>query len=487
MRRLLSRGVVAALLLSVGMGCATAPGPGRPTTLQDRVEIPEAWETSTEGDLPLPPPTEAWWTAFADARIDSVVEEALAHNPSVGIALANVEAARANVTIAGAGRWPQLEATSGVSRRKQIFVGLPFPGPGPASSLSNSYSLGLQSSWEIDLWNRLGQQARASVAQWQASQADLEGARLSVAAQSIRAWSAVIESRRLRELAERTVETYAQTLRHTQSRYERGLTSSLDLHLARTQWASAQALLEERQTAEDRSRRQLEILLGRYPRAALEEHGDLPPLRPLPPAGLPGDLLLRRPDLVAAERRLTASGALLTAARRDLLPRLSLSSSVGTTSDQLSDLLDGNFSIWSIAGNLVQPLFQGGRLRARVQAQRAAQRASLEQYATTALQAFEEVENALDAEAGLAAREAALRRATASARRAADLSEARYRRGVGDFLVVLESQRRFLEAETQLVSLEAQRLRQRVDLHVALGGGLSPTPPTSSPSSTTSR
>jgi outer membrane protein, multidrug efflux system len=471
MNRKLSKVLASAVVAASLVGCASAPEVRPIAGLDSTVEIPERWQTqSLTGDRG----DRDWWRALEDPRVDVVVEEALRQNHTLGLAIANVEAAHANATIAGAGRWPQINGTLRSSRSKQIFVGLPFPGAGPASSLSNVYTPSLDASWELDLWNRLGQQAQAAVAQWQASEAELRAARLSIAAQSVRAWASLIESRSLRELSARSVDTYRETARISRSRYDRGLTNAVDVHLASTQLESAAALLEERDLLLQQNRRQLELLLGRYPRGAFEEQGELPVLAAAPPAGLPADLLRRRPDLVAAERRLAASGALTRAAQRELLPRITLTGSTGTTSDQLSDLLDGKFSIWSLAGGLVQPLFQGGRLRAQVAVQRASQRASLEQYATAVLAAFAEVENSLDAESRLVRREIHLRAAFVSAERAATLSEDRYRRGIGDLLQVLEAQRRALDSESLLVSIEAQRLRQRVDLHVALGGDFDP-------------
>ena len=221
----------------------------------------------------------------------------------------------------------------------------------------------------------------------------------------------------------------------------------------------------------DATVRQLEVLLGRYASATVSTPSTLPDTPPAIPGGLPAALVSRRPDLVAAERRIAAARQRLHVARADLYPRFSLTGSTGTATSALTDLIDGDFGIWSLLGNLLQPVFQGGRLRAGVDRAEARAAEELATYANTALQAFAEVETALAAEEFLAERERHLETSVEQSRAAESLADDRYRIGLDDYVTVLESQRLALQAERDLIGARRQRLENRVDLYLALGGG----------------
>jgi outer membrane protein TolC len=185
---------------------------------------------------------------------------------------------------------------------------------------------------------------------------------------------------------------------------------------------------------------------------------------------LPANIVRRRPDLVAAEKRLASSYARVIESQRALYPRISLTGSTGTSTDEFKNLLNGDYSVWNLVGNLLQPIFQGGRLRAGVDLARAREMESLALYAATVLNAYAEVEIALAAEEFLAEREEALRTATEQSLAARDLANDRYARGLTDLIEVLEAQRRAFLSESQLIGVQRARLDNRVDLYLALGG-----------------
>ncbi len=212
------------------------------------------------------------------------------------------------------------------------------------------------------------------------------------------AWFALIEARQQRELAERDTEARERNLRVTERRYERGVSSSLDVRLSRSALGSSRANLALRQRLELEASRALEVLLGRYPAAELEAAAALPELPPLDGAGAPGDILARRPDLIAAEARMEANGLRARAARKQLLPQLTLSSQVNTSGPELADLIDPERLAGNIVGGLLQPVFQGGRLLANSKRARAAAEAALYGYAQTVLTAYQEAENTISAE-----------------------------------------------------------------------------------------
>jgi NodT family efflux transporter outer membrane factor (OMF) lipoprotein len=269
------------------------------------------------------------------------------------------------------------------------------------------------------------------------------------------------------------VDNHRQTAGQVRDRYEQGLRSPLDLRLALASLHDAEALAALRGAQLEAAQRALEILLGRYPSGTLQAIAELPDIPISVPAGLPAQLLERRPDLIVAERRLAASHSRVQEAKAALLPRISLTASGGRSSSELDDLLSSQFNVWSLAGNLAQPLLEGGRLQANVDLSEARGREALATYASTVLRAFSEVETALAAESHLEQREQDLLHSVEQSRAALVLAEDRYRLGLEEMVTLLESQRRLLNAESQWIAVRRQRLENRVDLHLALGGGFS--------------
>jgi len=229
--------------------------------------------------------------------------------------------------------------------------------------------------------------------------------------------------------------------------------------------------LQQRREAVERLTRQLELLLRDYPSGTQATTALLPPIPEPPPTGLPVDLLTRRPDVAASMFQLRAAGFRTAAAQRSLLPSLNLTGSAGTASNELGDLLDGDFFVWSIAGRLLQPIFQGGRLRAQVRLAEGQQDEASERFVETLLTALSEVETALAVDDDLAAREAALVAAAEASQQSVDISFNRYRAGIDPFLTVLQSQQGALDARSAVIATRRARLENRVALHLALGGG----------------
>ena len=414
-----------------------------------------------------------WWMTFDDSLATQLVREALTNNYTVQIAATNVAAARAQARIVGVATWPQSSATGSGSRSKRNFIGFPIPGAGGQvqSTTSTSFAADVAVSWELDLWGRLRSSHSAALADLQAIEADWHGVRQSLAAQTMRAYFACVEAQRQVHLSEATVESYETSTRQVQSRYERGLRPALDLHLARASLSSAEASLYQRRLQLDMSVRQLEVLVGRYPAGVLQPGSRLPTIQQPVPAGLPAELIGRRPDLAAVERRLAASDSRVREARRALYPRISLTAVGGRSSNALADLLDGDFSVWNLVGNLTQPLFQAGRLRAGIDLSEANADRAVIAYAQTALRAFAEVESGLAAEGLLAEQEVALTAASQESTHARIVARQRYAKGLTDMLTMLISQRTAFDAESRLLAVQRQRLDTRIDLHLALGGG----------------
>lgn len=510
----------AAVSLLVLAGCASVNQDLLDAQLPDP---PAKW--TADDDLSAPP-TGDWVGSLGDPQLYSLIAEALTHNNDILAAAANLNAARASARITRANLLPTLNASGNASRNAIVTdpslqaqtggtgastsglrardlenqFGVDTNGDGEPDGLDlngdgaidaaipnrriyiNNYSLGAQFNWEIDLWGRLTDETKAAYRDARASLADYDSARLSLAGAVAQAWFGLIEARQQRELGERDTKARESNLNVTDRRYERGVASSLDVRLARSAYGSSKANLAFRQQAEKEASRRLEVLLGRYPAAELEAASNLPELHELDgAAGAPGEILARRPDLRAAEARMEAAGLRARAARKQILPRLSLSSQLGTSGPDLSDVIDPERLAGNIASGIFMPLFQGGRIRANSKRQRSLAEASLLNYAQTALNAYQQAENAISAETYLALREDALKLAYEEAAAAEDLTERRYSSGAATIFDLLNAQTRRISAESSYIQAQQQRVSNRVQLYLAIGGDFLVSPAESAP------
>jgi outer membrane protein, multidrug efflux system len=464
------RGAMLAVTSMLLAGCGSVVDRADPRV---DLDLPPGWTAEALNPRVVSDGEVSWSRLLGLPEVDAIVAEALARSPDMTVAAARVEQAAARARIAGADRYPQVAASVDAARRRQNFIGFPIPGSEEGavfSTTTTTYGVGLNLSWEIDLWGRIRAGHRAGLADLDAALADLRGARLSLAAQSVKAWIALIEADQQRGLAAETLENRRSAEQRLARRYEQGLTPAIDLRLARTNVAMATSMLSQRERQRDAAARQLEILLGRYPSAMLDAGKVLPTVPDTIAAGIPADLISRRPDLVAVEQRLKASGFRAEQARAGLYPQFRLTGSAGTLTDEMSRLLDGDFSVWSFAVGILQPIFQGGRLRANVDLAEAVEDEVAGAFVRAVLIAFAEVESSIVAEASLATQEAALEDATRNAIAAQQAADERYLAGLSDYLLVLETQRQALDAESRLLEVRRQRVSALVDLILALGG-----------------
>lgn len=414
-----------------------------------------------------------WWNYLGDDGLDGAIVGALERNYDLRVAAARVEAAQAEARIAGADLRPSVNLNLNRGQQRQNFVGFPIPG-NEGRVLSTTYSnagVNLALSWEPDFWGRIKSGEVAALGTVGAREADVAASRLSLSGQVAKAWFAAIEARRQVQLARATLESYETSVARVRERFERGLRPSLDLRLGLTEVDRAKALVELQKVHLDAAIRQVEILLGQYPAGEYALAEDLPRMPLHAPAGLPSDLVHRRPDLIAVERELLVSDARVAQSRANLRPRFTLTSAAGTASNQLRDLVDGDLLVWNLIGGLIQPIYNRGRLKAGIARDEAMVTEAMARYEGSLLRAYGEVEIALAAEDILARREIALEAATRQSLAARDLAEDRYRRGLADIITVLSAQRTALDSESQLLALRRQRLDNRIDLHLALGGG----------------
>ena len=422
------------------------------------IRTPGTWaeaSSGTEGKI-----STGWLSEFSDAGLKRSVNEALAHNHSLKAASARLLEAKEETIINRARQLPTLDAGT---------RGGATDGSGVPSI--QSYGLNLAATWEPDLWGRLRDLTRAAEADERAAIEDFRGARLSLAANAAKAYANLVSAGQEVDLAEFTLESFRKNLRIIERTYKATGEGALDIQFARTNVSSAERSLEARKLDRGNAARSLEVLQGRYPGGEMRGASDLPDLPGSVPAGIPASMVERRPDLAAARARLFASAKRADAARKSLLPDFSLTAGGGTAGARLSDLLDPNFLIANITGRIDQVLLDGGALAAGARGALATNDRLVNEYAQLALQAFQEVEATLAADRSLAIQEIFLKSEVEQASLAEKQSERDYAEGVNpNILSVLEAQRRANNARAAIIRLRNQRLQNRLDLHLALGG-----------------
>jgi len=458
-------------------GCETVP---EPSAFREELPVPPEW---AEWAAAKPVADTDWVATFGDAALGAVVGEALQENRDLGRLVARVRSAEAEAKIAGAGAMPQINGTFDASRNQNNFIGFPIGGFGGSgggdtgvfSTRFNTFGLGLGMRWELDLWGRVRAGKRAALSQLHASRADYAAAQLSLAGQTARGWFGLVAAREQVALARQALEVFQATERTIEGEFREGIVVAgrdlgTELSLARVDVATARSNLAAREAELPRLQRLLEVLLGRYPEGALGSASRLPDVPGHPPAGIPADVLDRRPDLVAAERRLVAADKRVLEAKRSLLPAVALTGSLGTSTPELADILNGDFFVWNVANNLTQPLLDGQRLLQVVQARKADVDLARAEYEQAVLVAFQEVEDALAADRYLARQVVALAESVRLAEDALVRARQSYADGVGDALSMLNAQQRLIAARSSWIDVKRRRLENRIDLHLALGG-----------------
>ena len=430
---------------------------------------PSSWESSVS-TTDKNRSSDGWAYILGGEQLNSLIEKAISGNPSLLAMSERLIAQGEQATILGSKILPTAQAEVTGSRSKRNLIGFNLPN-GSTSFTSNSFTSGLNISWELDLWGKLADARESAEKSFRAGEMELQGAQISLAGQVAKGWYEVIEGSQQVLLAQKSAVSLAQNQNFVEERFRKGLANALDQKLAQTGTAHAKAKVLALQGQLDASKRRLNILLGKYPSVLLDQNLSVPAnLTSLKVSqSSPSILLANRPDLLAAEQKAQASGLDLAVARKNFFPSLSLTGGPGSRSDEFKNLLDNNFRTWGINGSLSQPLFNGGRLRAAHRQAKALQAAAWADYRSHALNAFVEVENVLAAEIRLAEQEDLMELAAQSAEDASKLSWERYQRGVEAIFNALENQRRAFDARSQVYLIRKQRIHNRIDLHLAQG------------------
>jgi outer membrane protein, multidrug efflux system len=454
---------LALLLAGVLTGCMVGPNYQRPS-----VDTPDAYlyEPAAVADTA----NIQWWQQFGDPVLDNLIADALANNKNVSIAAANVEQAAGAFVTTRSPLFPQL-GYGAEGTRDRFSEDTASPIGQDVKNPQTNYQAGATASWEIDLWGRIRRQTESAQANLLATEEARRGVLLTLVSSVATAY---LQLRALDEqlvIAERTLATYADSLKLFEAQFKYGQVSQMTVAQAQTQYETAEAQIPQIRQRIVETENALNVLLGRNPGPIPRgrELGDIQ--LPEVPAGLPSDLLLRRPDLAQAEQNLIAANAQIGAAKALYFPTISLTGFLGTASDGLSNLFTGPAKQWNYAGIVTGPIFTGGGIAGQVAQAEAGQKAALLAYEAAVQNAFADVESALSARQQVSDQLAAEGRLVQALRDYARLAKLQYDGGYTSYLTVLIAEQQLFPAELNYAATRAAELNSVTNIYKATGGG----------------
>ena len=407
-----------------------------------------------------------WWNLFQDRQLQTLIETSLEENKDLRIALARIEEAYAAVTIVRSDQFPILDAAGNVGRGKQSEE--TFPG----SETDDNYFGGLDLFFEIDFWGKLGRATEAQRAELLATEAAYRNVTIVLVSNVANTYFLLRDLDEQLIISKRTLTTRLDNLRIIQARFDKGIAAELDVNQAQIEVAIAEVSVSSLQRRIVQTENALKILLGRNPGPVTRGLSlDKQMFPPSIPTGLPSELLQRRPDLIEAEEQLHAQTARIGVAQALRYPSFTLTGNLGYESTELSDLNSSNARTWNLFGNIFQPIFNSGKLKAQVDVEIARTEQAMLFYEQTLQQSLREVEDALVAIRTFNQEHVARAKQVMAARNAAKLSRARYDGGFVDYLEVLDTERTLFNAELAESDALQQYLNSIVQLYRALGGG----------------
>jgi len=456
------RGLSLLVLALTASGCAVGPKYVRP-----EMEVPEGYvqpaspESTAAANLP-------WWDLFQDAQLDTLLRTALAENKDLKISMARIDEARAALGISRADQFPSIQYSGAAARGKtseEVVRGV-------GGSTTNHFNLGADRFYEADLWGKYRRATESSRAALLSTEYAATNVTISLVANVASTYFLLRDLDARLEIARQTLVSRQDALKLMRDKFEGGIIPELDVHQAEIQEAIAAAAVPELEAQMVQTQNALSILLGHPPgpivRGLTLEEQVLPPDIP---AGLPADLLERRPDVRATEEALHAQTARIGVAQAARLPAISLTAAGGVESSDLDQFFTQGASFWNIGANLFGPLLDFGKRKSAVEVERARTEQAVQQYELSVLQALREVEDALISVRTSRERYVALQRQVVAAQSALTLSQLRYDGGVTSYLEVLDSERSLFESQLLESQVLQQHLVSIVQLYKALGGG----------------
>ena len=464
------RRAVFLLPLALLAGCRLAPPHVRP-----ELPTPPVYASAADSDVTVGVRAVdiGWRDFFRDPRLDSLIATALVRNRDLAVAVARIDVARGLYRIQSADRLPTPVASAGATRTHSGEAALQIPGAGSRTVDRLSVGVGV-SAFELDFWGRVRSLSEAARAEYLATVQAQRAFRLLLIQDVASTYLSSIETGEQIRLAEATMRSRREAVRIAQVRLRAGLTSALDFHQAESLLTQAEAALAGLHLTQARLNNLLFVLVGGPVSQPLPE--PLPLAQQTNPivlaAGLPSELLLSRPDVIAAEERLRAAEANIGAARAAFFPSISLTGALGFASSALTNLVGSDGLTWSVGSSIAAPIFNRGRLNGSMTIARAEQTIAIADYERTIQVAFQEVSNALAGRRYLADQVAAQERGTVAQRQIAALARTRYLEGVVSYIEVLDAERNLFATEQTLLLLRRTEVENLVALYVALGGGV---------------
>lgn len=436
------------------------------TTHNERVAeleaLPSTWQ-QLPTDNKILAVEDNWLQQLQDPQVFNLVEQALAHNQAILQAGYDVAIKEQQLIAAGADLWPSLDLSTRASRSKD----------NRPVSYNNASSASLELSYEVDLWGKLSASERQANLEYLAEKATFSQSKQQLVADVVSGWFDVITNHKLLELYRQREQNAEKNLDIIESGYRQGLNEALDVYLARNELNTERSNIAAQQATLTKSIRDLERLTGQYPAGALSVSADLPLLENTIPLGLPSELITRKPALMASWYQLLSTDAGLAYAHKQRFPSLNLSASIGDSTDRVSDLFSPSSLAWSLIGSISMPLFEGGRLKANEEQARLSVKRQEQAYLATLYDAFNEVETAISQEQALKVRYEKTLEAQENAIAAERLSFEQYQSGLVTYTTVLDAQDRSFNAQSSVIELKNQLIKNRINLHIALGGDFS--------------
>ena len=457
--------LLAAVLMAAASACTMGPDYERPP-----VATPEEWRSAVAADASIA--NVPWWELFDDEQLEGLITTALAENRDLRIAVERIEEARATYGFSRADLYPQINASAGGGALKIRQGSILNPALEEGASSADLYSLSVGLSWELDFFGRVRRANEAERANLLATEEARRAVAIALVADVARAYVELRDLDLRLEIARRTLESRREYVTLAYDRFSGGVTPELDWRQAEAEMHRVQSLVYEFERAVTQKENEISFLLGRSPHAVIRGRSVVEqPVPPQVPAGLPATLLEQRPDVRQAEQQLISANARIGESKAMLYPRIALTGSYGFASTDLDALLDGSSTTWNLLANIMQPIFQGGKNRRRVEVRESQQRQAALAYEQTILQALREVEDSLTALRKAAEKRGAQGARVEAERKVFDLSEVRYRGGVADYLEVLDAQRSLFDAEIDEVASTSDHVTSLIRLYKALGGG----------------
>ena len=432
--------------------------------------LPDGWQEKDMLFQQVLPVDDQWWKVFEDATLDSLISLAMEQNPSVLMAINRIDQAKAQWRISQSDFYPSLTFNGGWTRQ-QTSGNL---GTGSPQAWTGYYSASVQMSWQLDVFGVIRQKAKAQKELYAASKEEYNATMVSLCAEVASAYFNLREVQQELDVLRRNAVSQEAVVKITESRYKTGLVSKLDVAQSKSVYYSTLASIPTTEANVIQYLNTLAVLLGLYPQDVTDALSDTKPLPDyMEPVGVgvPGELLLRRPDVRGAERQVNAQAALLGASKRDWLPEFFLNGSFGYASDDLKDVGKKGSMTWSIAPSMTWNLFNGGRNLQEERLQRAQLDESINQFNQTVLTAVQEVDNAMSAYKNSIKQIVACKEMLYQGKEAFNLSLDLYKQGLTPFQNVLDAQRSLLTYENTLVKAKGYSLVCLVQMYQALGGG----------------